>query len=144
MGNMDYRLGDIDKRYWKYMRQGTTLCAAVFMMALLCATSYPTLIIPAIVGAAYALVIEIGAATAWRKVASKAPDSLPTCFMATSGLRFLVALTVMFVYFMLMGKTGKADMLTFILVFALFYLVALIHHSVFFAHKRKSNTEKQA
>jgi hypothetical protein len=42
----------------------------------------------------------------------------------------LMALAVMFVYYLVNGRDA---MLVFFLVFMAFYLVSLIHHSVFFA-----------
>ena len=142
MTNMDNRPDNIEKRYWKYLRQGVSLCAALFFLLLLLASQYPSLVLPLAVSAVYALVVEVADAIAWRKVAAGAPDSMPTFFMAVSGLRFLVALVVMFVYFLLAGKTGKADMGTFILIFALFYVAVLLHHTLFFARRRKKDTRE--
>lgn len=139
---MDNRPDDIDKRYWKYLRQGVSLCAALFFLLLLMASQYPSLVLPLAVSAVYALVVEVADAVAWRKVAAGSPDSMPTFFMAVSGLRFMVALVVMFVYFLLAGKTGKADMGTFILIFALFYVAVLLHHTLFFARRRKEDTRE--
>lgn len=139
---MDNRPDDIDKRYWKYLRQGVSLCAALFFLLLLMASQYPSLVLPLAVSAVYALVVEVADAVAWRKVAAGSPDSMPTFFMAVSGLRFMVALVVMFVYFLLAGKTGKADMGTFILIFALFYVAVLFHHTLFFARRRKKDTRE--
>lgn len=142
MTNMNNRPDDIDKRYWKYLRQGVSLCAALFFLLLLMASQYPSLVLPLAVSAVYALVVEVADAVAWRKVAAGSPDSMPTFFMAVSGLRFMVALVVMFVYFLLAGKTGKADMGTFILIFALFYVAVLLHHTLFFARRRKKDTRE--
>lgn len=142
MTNMDNRPDDIDKRYWKYLRQGVSLCAALFFLLLLMASQYPSLVLPLAVSAVYALVVEVADAVAWRKVAAGSPDSMPTFFMAVSGLRFMVALVVMLVYFLLAGKTGKADMGTFILIFALFYVAVLLHHTLFFARRRKKDTRE--
>lgn len=142
MTNMDNRPDYIDKRYWKYLRQGVSLCAALFFLLLLMASQYPSLVLPLAVSAVYALVVEVADAVAWRKVAAGSPDSMPTFFMAVSGLRFMVALVVMFVYFLLAGKTGKADMGTFILIFALFYVAVLLHHTLFFARRRKKDTRE--
>lgn len=142
MTNMDNRPDNIDKRYWKYLRQGVSLCAALFFLLLLVASQYPSLVLPLAVSAVYALVVEVADAVAWRKVAAGSPDSMPTFFMAVSGLRFMVALVVMFVYFLLAGKTGKADMGTFILIFALFYVAVLLHHTLFFARRRKKDTRE--
>lgn len=142
MTNMDNRPDSIEKRYWKYLRQGVSLCAALFFLLLLVALQYPSLVLPLAVSAAYALVVEVADAIAWRKVAAGSPDSMPTFFMAVSGLRFMVALVVMFVYFLLAGKTGKADMGIFILIFALFYVAVLLHHTLFFARRRKKGTRE--
>ena len=131
---METQKNEIDIRYWKYIRQGVTLMAVLFFLTLVLAMSYPSVTLPLIVSAVYALFVEIGAVTAWRKVATVAPDSLPSVFLAISGGRFMLALVVMFVYFLLVGKTGKGDMLTFVLIFAAFYLSAVLHHTLFFTH----------
>lgn len=140
---METQKNEIDIRYWKYIRQGVTLMAVLFFLTLVLAMSYPSVTLPLIVSAIYALFVEIGAVTAWRKVASKAPDSLPSVFLAISGGRFMLALVVMFVYFLLVGKTGKGDMLTFVLIFAAFYLSAVLHHTLFFTHKHNTDAEKK-
>lgn len=134
---------DIDSRYWKYMRQGVALFAVLFFAALFLAMLYPSITLPAIVSVVYALVLEMGAATAWRKVATNNPDALPTMFMAVSGGRFMLALVVMFVYFLLVGKTGRGDIATFIVVFAVFYLATIIHHALFFTRKSKAMADKE-
>lgn len=140
---METQKNEIDIRYWKYIRQGVTLMAVLFFLTLVLAMSYPSVTLPLIVSAVYALFVEIGAVTAWRKVATKAPDSLPSVFLAISGGRFMLALVVMFVYFLLVGKTGKGDMLTFVLIFAAFYLSAVLHHTLFFTHKHNTDAEKK-
>ena len=139
---METQKNEIDIRYWKYIRQGVTLMAVLFFLTLVLAMSYPSVTLPLIVSAVYALFVEIGAVTAWRKVATEAPDSLPSVFLAISGGRFMLALVVMFVYFLL-GKTGKGDMLTFVLIFAAFYLSAVLHHTLFFTHKHNTDAEKK-
>lgn len=140
---METQKNEIDIRYWKYIRQGVTLMAVLFFLTLVLAMSYPSVTLPLIVSAVYALFVEIGAVTAWRKVANEAPDSLPSVFLAISGGRFMLALVVMFVYFLLVGKTGKGDMLTFVLIFAAFYLSAVLHHTLFFTHKHNTDAEKK-
>ena len=140
---METQKNEIDIRYWKYIRQGVTLMAVLFFLTLVLAMSYPSVTLPLIVSAVYALFVEIGAVTAWRKVATVAPDSLPSVFLAISGGRFMLALVVMFVYFLLVDKTGKGDMLTFVLIFAAFYLSAVLHHTLFFTHKHNTDAEKK-
>ena len=135
---METQKNEIDIRYWKYIRQGVTLMAVLFFLTLVLAMSYPSVTLPLIVSAVYALFVEIGAVTA-----TEAPDSLPSVFLAISGGRFMLALVVMFVYFLLVGKTGKGDMLTFVLIFAAFYLSAVLHHTLFFTHKHNTDAEKK-
>ena len=126
---METQKNEIDIRYWKYIRQGVTLMAVLFFLTLVLAMSYPSVTLPLIVSAVYALFVEI--------------DSLPSVFLAISGGRFMLALIVMFVYFLLVGKTGKGDMLTFVLIFAAFYLSAVLHHTLFFTHKHNTDAEKK-
>lgn len=125
-------VNDIDKLSKRYARQELLLTAALFLITLLVMRVWylDELLVPAIVSAAFTLVVSTALAVIWRKVATKSPDSLPTFFTAASAFRMLLALAVMFVYYLVNGRDA---MLVFFLVFMAFYLVSLIHHSVFFA-----------
>ena len=133
----------IDNLYWKYLRQATVILATLFFATLLVAIRFTSVVFPLVVSAIYSLVVEIAAIVAWRKVAKNSPESMPTLLMGISGGRFMLALVVMFVYFLLVGKTGKGDMMTFVLVFAVFYLSTILHHTLFFTHRNKTNAEKK-
>ena len=61
---METQKNEIDIRYWKYIRQGVTLMAVLFFLTLVLAMSYPSVTLPLIVSAVYALFVEIGAVTA--------------------------------------------------------------------------------
>lgn len=125
-------INDIDKLSKRYARQELLLTAALFLITLLVMRVWylDELLVPVIVSAAFTLVVSTALAVIWRKVATKSPDSLPTFFTAASAFRMLLALAVMFVYYLVNGRDA---MLVFFLVFMAFYLVSLIHHSVFFA-----------
>jgi len=125
-------VNDIDKLSKRYARQELLLTAALFLITLLVMRVWylDELLVPVIVSAAFTLVVSTALAVIWRKVATKSPDSLPTFFTAASAFRMLMALAVMFVYYLVNGRDA---MLVFFLVFMAFYLVSLIHHSVFFA-----------
>ena len=83
-----------------------------------------------IVSSFFLLVTGVAIALIWRWVASSHKDSLPTFFTAVSGFRLLLALAVMFVWYL----ADKNDtMLQFFLVFMAYYVVSLVHHSFFFA-----------
>ena len=125
-------VNNIDKISKRYARQELLLTAALFLITLLVMRVWylDELLVPVIVSAAFTLVVSTALAVIWRKVATKSPDSLPTFFTAASAFRMLLALAVMFVYYLVNGRDA---MLVFFLVFMAFYLVSLIHHSVFFA-----------
>jgi F0F1-type ATP synthase assembly protein I len=125
-------VNDIDKLSKRYARQELLFTAALFLITLLVMRVWylDELLVPVIVSAAFTLVVSTALAVIWRRVATKSPDSLPTFFTAASAFRMLLALAVMFVYYLVNGRDA---MLVFFLVFMAFYLVSLIHHSVFFA-----------
>lgn len=88
------------------------------------------IVTPLIVSVAFSLIVECVDVMIWARIARNSPDSLPTFFSAVSGFRMLLALGTMLVYWLAVGREA---MLVFFLVFAVFYLFLLGHHSVFFA-----------
>ena len=83
-----------------------------------------------IVSSSFLLLTDIVIALIWRWVALNHKDSLPTYFTAVSGFRLLLALAVMFVYYL---TDSRDSMLQFFLVFMAYYVVSLVHHTFFFA-----------
>ena len=120
----------IRKMSLNYIRQGLYVSAALFMLTLLVMQVwFLDLLAPAIVSVAFTLLVCFTIGLVWRYVAKNSPDSLPTFFTAVSGFRLLLALAVMFVYYLL----NKETMLSFFLVFMVFYVASLAHHTIFFA-----------
>ena len=115
-----------------YMRQQLYLTVALFLVSLLVMRVWfiDGLLVPAIISVAFTLVIATVIGIVWRRIATQAPDSLPTFFTAVSGFRLLLAFLVMFIYYLVYGRD---NMLIFFLVFMVFYFASLTHHSVFFA-----------
>ena len=121
----------IRKRSINYMRQGLFLTAALFLLTLLVMQVwFLDLLTPAIVSVAFTLLVCITIGVVWNYVAKNSPDNLPTFFTAVSGFRLLLALAVMFVYYLL---DSSDTMLRFFIVFMVFYVASLAHHTVFFA-----------
>ena len=83
-----------------------------------------------IVSSSFLLLTGIAIALIWRWVALNHRDSLPTYFTAVSGFRLLLALAVMFIYYL---TDSRDSMLQFFLVFMAYYVVSLVHHTFFFA-----------
>ena len=85
---------------------------------------------PIIVSLCFILVVDIASALVFRWVATKPSDMLPTFITGVSGFRFLAALVVMAVWYVLSDRTS---MMQFIMVFLVYYMASLIHHSIFFS-----------
>ena len=83
-----------------------------------------------IVSVCFILVVDIASALVFRWVATKHSDMLPTFITGVSGFRFLVALVVMAVWYVISDRTS---MMQFIIVFLVGYMASLIHHSIFFS-----------
>lgn len=123
---------DINKLSVSYLRQELYLAVGLFLIALLVMRVWfiDGLLVPAIIAAIFTLVVSGVIGMVWRRVAKRSPESLPTFFTAVSGFRMLLALAVMFVYYLVYGRSA---MLLFFVVFIVFYFVSLAHHSIFFA-----------
>ena len=123
---------DINKLSISYLRQELYLAIGLFLIALLVMRVWfiDGLLTPAIIAMVFTLVVSAVIGMVWRRVAKRSPESLPTFFTAVSGFRMLLALAVMFVYYLVFGRSA---MLLFFVVFMVFYFVSLAHHSIFFA-----------
>jgi len=122
---------NIEKLSIAYMRYGVMVAVALALVGLMVMQIwFLDLLTPIIVSVAFSLVTCVAIAQIWRRVAQNSPDSLPTFFTAVSGFRLLLALAVMFVYYLV---DNQNSMLRFFMVFIVFYFGMLIHHSIFFA-----------
>ena len=122
---------NIEKWSMAYMRYGLMVTVALALVGLMVMQVwYLDLLTPIIVSVAFSLVTCVAIAQIRRRVALSSPDSLPTFFTAVSGFRLLLALAVMFVYYLV---DTQDSMLRFFMVFIVFYFGMLIHHSIFFA-----------
>lgn len=122
---------NIEKLSIAYMRYGVMVAVALALVGLMVMQIwFLDLLTPIIVSVAFSLVTCVAIAQIWKRVAQNLPDSLPTFFTAVSGFRLLLALAVMFVYYLV---DNQDSMLRFFMVFIVFYFGMLIHHSIFFA-----------
>lgn len=90
------------------------------------------------VSATFSFLVGMAEGLVWRMVAKKSPDGLTTFFTAVSGFRMLLAIALIFIFHFIYGRE---EMLSFCLVFIAFYLVFLIHHSVFFSYVSNSHSK---
>ena len=114
-----------------YMKQGLFLTIALALLTLLVMQVWHfDLLTEIIVSVVFSLVVCWTIGLVWRWVARSHQESLPSFFTAVSGFRLLLALALMFVYYLVCGRSA---MLPFFVVFMVFYFASLIHHSIFFA-----------
>lgn len=124
-------VNNVDKLSKSYMKQGLFLTVALALLTLLVMQVWQfDLLVEIIVSVVFSLIVCWTIGLVWRWVAKNHQESLPTFFTAVSGFRLLLALAVMFVYYLVCGRSA---MLPFFLVFMVFYFASLIHHSIFFA-----------
>ena len=119
-----------------FIKRGIAYVVLLFAaaMAIAYASGNEWIIVPAIVSALYTLAIVVAEGLLWGRVASRSVDALTTFYSAVSGFRMLLTIVVMFGYYLAFGRDG---MLGFLSVLASFYVVMLVHHSIFFGMKSK-------
>lgn len=122
----------------KYLKQTLELVFGLFLLELLAYQLFNAelRLTPILVSMCFALVVEIGDACMWQRIEDKADNTRATFFMAVSGFRFLLALLLLFIYYLVSDHAG---MVAFLLSFAPYYLVILMHHSIFFSHLRNKH-----
>lgn len=125
---------DIDQLSKRYALGGIVMAILLFAVgfALMKIMDWPVLA-PLIISAVYVMVADCVEALVWRRIAKKSASGLTTFYSAASAFRLLVALAIMFVYYLI---NGREAMLPFFLVFMTFYVAQLLHHTIFFARTR--------
>jgi len=133
-------MNEIDRHSKRYVKQGLFIAVGIFLICLLLMRLIDNtgLLIPAVISVSFSLIFDVVDALLWRKVAMKDASYLPTFYTGVSGFRMLAALVVMFIYYLV---AGRAAMLEFFLVFISFYLVLLVHHTIFFMRVSNDSCE---
>ena len=122
---------NINKESNKYIVQSIALCCLLTICGFVAMKVWSLDLLSAIiVSVCFILVIEVASALVFRWVATKHSDMIPTFIAGVSGFRFLAALVVMAVWYVLSDRTS---MMQFIVVFLIYYMASLIHHSIFFS-----------
>ena len=115
----------------RYLRQSVWLTAGMSIAGLLVMNvlRLDAMLTPLVVSAVFSMVTDTADAMIWRRVAERNPEGLTTFYTAVSGFRMLLALGVMMVCYLVVGRDA---MTVFFLVFMSFYVMLLVHHAVFF------------
>ena len=122
---------DINKASRNFIVQSMILCCVLTVCGFAAMKVWSLDLLSAIiVSACFVLVIDIASALVFCWVATKHSDMLPTFITGVSGFRFLAALVVMAVWYVI---SDRNSMMQFIIVFLIYYIVSLIHHSITFS-----------
>lgn len=122
---------DIQKVCKNYIQRSVVLvvglCASGIGVML---TAPLSLGVPLLVSALFVLAVDVASALFFRWVAVSHADMLPSFFTGVSGFRFLLALVVLLVWFL---ASDSESMKIFFIVFLVFYMVTLVHQTIFFS-----------
>jgi len=132
---------DINKLTWHYRKKSTLLITSLILIAFIVMNVWllDRILTPLIVSVIFSVLVENIDILIWKRVARRSPESLPTFFMGVSGFRMLLGVIVIFIYYLV---ADQETMLSFFVVFVIFYVTLLIHHTLFFVRINKNFTVK--
>ena len=124
--------GNVNNRIARrYILLGTALVLALYIvMEIVQKLTHIEMEAPIMVSMLFSLSVTWIVGWLWKWIASNHSDQLTTFYSATSGFRLLLALAVLFVCFLVVGRDA---MLIYVLVFMLFYLLMVGFHSIYFS-----------
>ena len=134
-------MADINKLTWYYRKESILLITGLMLIAFIVMNVWllDRILTPLLISVLFSVLVENIDILIWKRVAMRSPESLPTFFMGVSGFRMLLGVIVMFIYYLV---AEQETMLSFFLVFVIFYVTLLIHHTLFFVRINKKNTVK--
>lgn len=129
---------DVEKASKRYVAQllGMAIVLCLIAETLMSFKIVGDIMAPLTVSCIFMLTVGSVIAFIWKKVAISSPDSLTTFFTAVSGFRMLLALMTLLGCYI---AVGRDNMDAYVIVFLLFYLASLAHHSIFFARINNKN-----
>ncbi|MDE6151629.1 MAG: hypothetical protein K2G12_06560 [Prevotella sp.] len=124
---------DVERACKRYLAQLLGIIVVLFVIceSLMTLGIVGDITMPLTVSWIFMLTLGFAVSLIWKKVAVSTPDSLPTFFTAVSGFRILIALSTLLGCYITVGRDNMGE---YLIVFMVFYLVSLAHHSMFFAH----------
>lgn len=122
---------DIQKVCKNYIQRSVVLVVGLCLLCECVMLTAPlSLGVPLLVSALFVLAVDVASALLFRWVAVSHADMLPSFFTGVSGFRFLLALVVLLVWFL---ASDSESMKIFFIVFLVFYMVTLVHQTIFFS-----------
>jgi hypothetical protein len=95
--------------------------------------------VPVCISAVFQLVACISYAFSWKWVRSSSPNSLPTLYMAASAFRMFAAVVTVMVFCFI--DATQTSILSFVVIFLIYYFVVLIYDTWYFVKIEKKNKQ---
>lgn len=122
---------EVNRKCINYIAQTVIMVGLLNMLGLLAMRQWGIDLVFALSASMmFVLIVDIATILIWRWVVLNHKDMLPSFFTGVSGFRFLGALLMLLIGYLTIGQSGMQH---FILVFFVYYLVSIIHHSIFFS-----------
>jgi hypothetical protein len=126
-----YSVMDINNESRRYIIQSVVLfCLLTILGGLAMSLWSLDLLRALVVSGCFILAIDLTSGLIFRWVATRHADMLSSFFTGVSGFRFLGALAVMAIWY---TTSERSSMMLFIVVFLIYYMASLIHHSILFS-----------
>jgi hypothetical protein len=122
---------EVNRKCINYIAQTVIMVGLLNMLGLLAMRQWGIDLVFALSASMmFVLIVDIATILIWRWVVLNHKDMLPSFFTGVSGFRFLGALLMLLIGYLTIGQSGMQH---FIVVFFVYYLVSIIHHSIFFS-----------
>jgi hypothetical protein len=122
---------EVNRKCINYIAQTVIMVGLLNMLGLLAMRQWGIDLVFALSASMmFVLIVDIATILIWRWVVLNHKDMLPSFFTGVSGFRFLGALLMLMIGYLTIGQSGMQH---FIVVFFVYYLVSIIHHSIFFS-----------
>ncbi len=125
--------------YRKYNKISLWIISGLFLIGMLVVqlTMRPHYINMLVISSLFSLVTVIAYGQAWKYLASRSPRVLGKFYLASSTLRILFAFLVLLVYALVVKE--RTAVISFSVVFMIFYLVLLAFDTIYFSKVEKNN-----
>ncbi len=128
-------IGQIAKKYFKYSLRIIVAIALVSLIPISVWSTPEAFAMPLLVSVLFSMLVCWAFGAAWKATAKSSPNTLTKLYLASSVFRMLAAGIVVVVYCLL--NRQRTEILCFVSIFCLFYIILLVFDCVYFAKVEK-------
>ncbi|MCD8210195.1 MAG: hypothetical protein LUC37_01485 [Prevotella sp.] len=132
-------IGETAKKYYKYTLRIVVAVALVLLVAISLLGKASICAMPLLISVLFSLLVSWAYGAAWKATAKSSPKTLTKLYLASSVFRMLLAAIVVVVYCLI--NRQREDILSFVCIFCIFYIVLLVFDSVYFAKVEKHTSK---